>query len=354
MSQVRIVNWLLTRKCNLECEYCAIVRNYDRKPWAYPDMKHYLKNEMPTQVVIDTLAAFKVHNPDVFHIFYGGEPLLRPDLPEIINYCNENEIYYTIISNNTPEIQPMIKRLFDKVDFVEGFTSSVDPIFNEVGDADNPDAREDRIQKSIEGLRRLKEIQGAGKVKDVVAEITVMQQNQLFLHQLIQELSADEIYSDITFVDIAKSPYYDFSNVWDKSALVYPTFELAEELIDITSDVNLLVHMGDILVPRMFNTLPSNFDCGLEDGLHNISIDADGSIRLCLRIRGVATPTFNVGELFDTHYPELISKHVYNAIVADKYHYCKLCNHSCLMMSQHFDTTDEQVDDLVHADKREG
>lgn len=347
MSQVRIVNWLLTRKCNLKCEYCAIVRDYKNMPDGYPNMNHYIKNEMPTHVVINTLKAFKVHNPNVFHIFYGGEPLLRPDLPDIINYCNDNEIYYTIISNNTPAIQPLIKKLFDKVGYIEGFTSSVDPIFNEIG------AKGDRLWKSVEGLRRLKELQGAGKVKDVVAEITVMKQNQQLLHRLIQELSSDEIYSDITFVDIAKTRYYDFSNVWDEKFLVQPTFELAEELVDIITDTRLLVHMKDVLIPRMFDTLPSNFDCEIEKGLHNLTIDADGSIRLCLRIRGIATPSFNVTELFDPMYPNLISADVYNVIKADKGHYCKLCNHSCLMMSQHFDNTKEDVDELVHSDKRE-
>ena len=347
MSQVRIVNWLLTRKCNLECEYCAIVRNYHGKPWAYPDMSHYIKNEMPTDVIIKALDGFKVHNPEVFHIFYGGEPLLRPDLPEIINHCNENEIFYTIITNNTPEIQPLIKKLFDKVGYIEGFTSSVDPIFNDI------EIDDDRVSKSIEGLRRLKEIQGAGKVKDVVAEITVMNHNKGFLHPLIEELSHDEIYSDITFVDIAKDPFYDFSNVIDKEALVQPTFELAEILSAIMRDHSLYVHMKDILIPRMFDTLPSNFDCKLEDGLHNLSIDADGTMRLCLRIRGVATPMYHVSDLFDKAYPELISKRIYDAIVNDKAQNCRLCNHSCLMMSQHLDTENNEVGELVHSDKRE-
>ena len=346
MSQVRIVNWLLTRRCNLKCEYCAIVKNYKGKPSSYPDMRHYIKHEMPTNVVINALKGFKIHNPNVFHIFYGGEPLLRPDLADIINYCNENEIYYTVISNNTSGIQDRIRMLFDKVEYIEGFTSSVDPIFNEIG------AKEDRVKKSIEGLRRLKEIQAAGKVKDVVAEITVMKHNQDLLYRLIRELSNEEIYSDITFVDIAKTKYYDFSNVLDETFLVRPTFELAEELIDIITDNRLLVHMKDILIPKMFDTLPSNFDCEIEKGLHNLTIDADGSIRLCLRIRGIASPSYNVTELFDPTYPELISADVYSAIKGDKKHYCSLCNHSCLMMSQYFDTTNEEVDTLIHSDKR--
>jgi len=347
-GKVRIVNWLLTRRCNLKCDYCGIVRNYKGKPSSYPDMSYYIKNEMSTEVVINTLKAFKIHNPNIFHIFYGGEPLLRPDLPDIINYCNDNEIYYTIISNNTPEIQPLIKKLFDKVDHVEGFTSSVDPIFNEIG------VNEDSIKKSIEGLKRLKEIQAAGLVKDVVAEITVMNHNQHLLYELVSNLSEEEIYSDITFVDIAKNPYYDFSNIRDKSSLVYPSFDLAVILQTLLRDDKLLIHMKDLLLAEMFDTLPSNFDCELEKGLHNITIDADGSIRLCLRIRGASTPTCNVNELFDKEYPSLISNIVFNMIKYDKQHYCKLCNHSCLMMSKYIDETNKEVDELVHSDKREG
>lgn len=348
MSKVRIVNWLLTRKCNLRCNYCAIVRNYKNKPIEYPDMKHYIKNEMPAEVVIKTLKKFKVHNPDMFHLFYGGETLLKPDLADIINYCNENEIYYTIISNNTPEVQPALVKLFNKVHHIEGFTSSVDPIFNE------PDLNKDRVRKSIEGLQRLKELQAAGLVKDVVAEITVMKNNQHFLYQLICNLSKEEIYSDITFVDIAKNNYYDFSNIKDENLSVQPTLSLAGQLLDIMHDHSLLVHMKDVLIPRMFDTLPSNFDCELENGLHNLTIDADGTIRLCTRIRGVVTPLNNVTNLFDKHYPQLISNDVFNGIKQDKKRLCELCNHSCLMMSQYFNTTNEEVDTLVHSDKREG
>jgi MoaA/NifB/PqqE/SkfB family radical SAM enzyme len=65
------------------------VRDYKNKPYCYPDMSYYIKNEMTTEVVINALKGFKIHNPNIFHLFYGGEPLLRPDLPDIINYCNE-------------------------------------------------------------------------------------------------------------------------------------------------------------------------------------------------------------------------------------------------------------------------
>jgi len=348
MSKIRIVNWILTRRCNLKCEYCAIVKNYPNKPGSYPDMAHYIKNEMSTEMVIAGLRAFKIHNPNAFHIFYGGEPLLRKDLSIIINYCNENKIFYTIISNNTPEIQPLIKKLMRETDYLEGFTSSVDPVFNEIGSS------EDRVKKSVEGLKRLKMMQDSGFVKDVVAEITVMNHNKHLLYDLVGELSDAGIYSDITFVDIAKNIYYDFSNITDYSPLVKPTFELAMLFNNMMDDDTLLIHMADVLLPMMYDTLPSNFDCQLENGIHNITVDADASIRLCLRIRGSVTPQiFSLENLFDLEDPERVSKAFLESIKTDKNRMCKLCNHSCLMMSKYIDESGDGEDDLVHIDKRE-
>lgn len=344
MSQIRIVNWLLTRRCNLHCDYCAIVKNYDQMPPRYPGMNHYIKNEMSTDVVIKALGDFKKHNPEAFHLFYGGEPLLRKDLPDIINYCNENDIHYTIISNNTTEVQPLIKNLFDKTEYISGFTSSIDPIIGAFGDPDK-----DRLRKTNEGWKRLLDMQAKGKVKDVVAEITVMNDNVKRLPLLVEMLSDENIYSDITFVDIAKNKYYDFSNVTDPSQLVKPNWDLASILMDMYNDKSLLIHMTDVLFPAMFNTLPSNMDCGLEKGVHNITVDADGSIRLCLRIRGTLTPKlYNVENLFD------IDRNGFQDCISyDKRNFCELCNHSCLIMSKYIDESGDGEDDLVHSDKRE-
>ena len=85
-DKIQIISWLLTRRCNIDCWYCAIVKDYVGKPQSYPDMKHYLRQEMTTEYVIETLKKIKLHNPDAFHILYGGEPTLRKDLPDIINF----------------------------------------------------------------------------------------------------------------------------------------------------------------------------------------------------------------------------------------------------------------------------
>jgi len=343
---IRIANWLLTRRCNLRCEYCAIVQNYENKPEKYPDMRHYYVNEMKTEKVIQGLHKLHMHNPDMFHIFYGGEPLLRKDLYEIINYCNEKHIHYTIISNNTEEIRPFIKQLLKKVDDkIQGFTASVDPVFH-----NEKESKEDRVKKSVLGLENL--INMKVYVRDVVAEITAMKHNYIYLYDLLKELTKYQINGDVTFIDIAKSPYYDFSNITDESLLVHQTAQLADQFKKIMEDDSLDVHMKDILIPAMWDLLPSNMDCEIDQSLHNISIDADGSIRLCLRIRGIYTPDLiSLDNLLSTSGD--INPVAHAAIKRDKKEFCKKCNHTCQLMSKYIEKNDSGPEDLVHLDKRE-
>jgi MoaA/NifB/PqqE/SkfB family radical SAM enzyme len=338
---IRIVNWLLTRKCNMRCEYCAIVKNYIDMPKDYPPMSHYIKNEMSTEYILKGLERFKMHNPDCFHIFYGGEPLLRKDLPDIINYCNKNDIHYTIISNNTNEIRPLIDKLFERVEFVKGFTASVDPSFNE-------EYTDDRVIKSIAGFNNLLALKD--RVDDVVAEITVMKHNVKYLYRLVQLLTANGISSDITFIDIAKSPYYDFSDIKDESLLVDQSPELAD-MFQLLQDKHLDIHMKDVLLPMIWHTLPSNMNCELEKNVHNVTVDADGTLRLCLRIRGTHTPKLvKIPNLIDLD--GKVSFIAEKAIAKDKKVYCQGCNHTCLLMSLHIERTNQGSEDLIHLDRR--
>ena len=184
---IQICSWLLTRRCNLRCSYCAIIRNYDNMPNEYPRISHYLKNEMNTSFVIESLSRLQKHNPDMFHLFYGGEPFLRNDLAYIINYCNSMNINYTIITNNTDSL--MIDEFLERVE-VSGLTASVDPIIFE------ENVRGDRARKSesgFDGLLRYKE-----KVKDLVAEVTVDRNSMRHLEKLVNELSEEGISSDRT------------------------------------------------------------------------------------------------------------------------------------------------------------
>jgi MoaA/NifB/PqqE/SkfB family radical SAM enzyme len=339
---IRIANWLLTRKCNLRCDYCAIVKDYENKPEKYPNMKHYIEKEMSTETVINGLTKLKLHNPDMFHIFYGGEPLLRKDLSEIIKFANKNDIHYTIISNNTPEIRPLIEKLFEKVGKINGFTASIDPIFSQ-------EQNDHRTLKSVSGFKGLVKLKKF--VNDVVGEITITNDTVSNIYELVKMLSEKGINSDITFVDIAKTEYYDFSNVRDEKELVNISSKLGNELQKLWYDPKLDIHMKDVLIPEIWTMLPSNYDCEIEKILHNISIDADGTVRLCLRIRGVYTPEeITIDNLIRNN--GAINVEAIATIRRDKKEFCKLCNHTCQIMSKFIEKQQSNMEELVHLEKR--
>lgn len=347
MDKIQIVSLLLTRRCNLRCSYCALVRDYKGKPKSYPDMKYYHKHEMTTNDVIRILAKLKLHNPDVFVIVYGGEPLLRKDLAQIINFCNEEDIHYTIISNNSNEIQPLLENLFVEVEYINGFTASIDPVIV----AKDGEFDEDRVKKSVAGYIKMIAYNTLYKdlINDLVAEITVDNETVPYLYKLVRMLTDVGINSDITFIDIAHSPYYDFSNVTDKSLLVERSPELEKQFDKIFQE-KLDVHMGRKLYNEIWDILPSNMDCGLEKDVHNLTIDADGSCRLCLRIRGTMTPKIHAQDAFLKD--GRISPTLKDFISKDKAKYCRGCNWPCILQSKLASKGSKYVDQLIHRDRR--
>ncbi|MBL4931887.1 putative heme d1 biosynthesis radical SAM protein NirJ1 [Clostridium paridis] len=84
-----VVVWNCTRTCNLKCVHC----------YASSDNKKY-DGELSTEEgkrFIDELDEFRV--PVI--LFSGGEPLLREDLFELVQYANKYKIRSTISTNGT-------------------------------------------------------------------------------------------------------------------------------------------------------------------------------------------------------------------------------------------------------------
>jgi radical SAM protein with 4Fe4S-binding SPASM domain len=336
---IYIANLLLTRKCNLKCSYCGIVRNYKNKPQEYPDLKHYYKNEMSTEYVLETLRYLKIHNPDIFVILYGGEPLLRKDLPQIVNFCNINSINYTIITNNTDEVQGYLETLLLEVETIHGLTSSVDPL------GSNP--HDDSSKKTMAALKKL--VYYKQFIKDIVAEITVTNENVHNLYETVYSLTEQGINSDITFVDIAKTPFYDFSNIKNENLLVKNTRLIEQQILKIIDD-KLNVHMAKDILPLLLDSLPSNYYCNIHQNVHNITLDADGTFRLCLRIKGIKTPQFKVQNVFDKNQISPLFK---SALKEDKLNLCRSCNWPCVCMSDIISNKPTKLDDLIHSNIRD-
>ncbi|MBM4029901.1 MAG: radical SAM protein, partial [Planctomycetes bacterium] len=84
-----IVVWNITRRCNLQCVHC-----YNDSG---PDKTCNDISTAQAKAVIDDLAAFGV--PSI--LFSGGEPLLRPDLFELIEHAVAKGLRAVISTNGT-------------------------------------------------------------------------------------------------------------------------------------------------------------------------------------------------------------------------------------------------------------
>lgn len=94
-----IVVWNITRTCNLRCVHCYADSHAERYPGE-------LTWEQCCQV-IDDLAAYKVNAL----LLSGGEPLLHPQLPQLLRRATEKGLKVTLSTNGT-RITPELARLF--------------------------------------------------------------------------------------------------------------------------------------------------------------------------------------------------------------------------------------------------
>ena len=85
-----VVVWNMTKRCNLRCIHC----------YARAENETYRGNELSTDEgkrLIDDLAEFGV--PVI--LFSGGEPVLRKDLPDLIDYAVKKGLRAVISTNGT-------------------------------------------------------------------------------------------------------------------------------------------------------------------------------------------------------------------------------------------------------------
>lgn len=154
---VRQVCFYVTKKCNLNCSYCAITKNLEGDDLSLKSIQEAL------QIIKDIV------NPE-FLVIFGGEPLFRKDIDKIIDKVNELDFDYTLITNGTINNEKTIKKL-------KGLTLSIDRLeqSNERGEAS---------KSNWAMLKRYK-----GVVPDLVANITVTHTNVGELEGIVDKLN---------------------------------------------------------------------------------------------------------------------------------------------------------------------
>ncbi len=100
------ITWNITYRCNLKCRYCGWPENATL--------------ELDTER-IKYLIGKAVSSGTKFIHFSGGEPLLREDLSEIIDFCKQNETYLLISSNGM-----LVKEKINQISKIDEIKLSLD------------------------------------------------------------------------------------------------------------------------------------------------------------------------------------------------------------------------------------
>lgn len=104
----KLIQFYLTNLCNSHCKTCSI--------W-----KNDVQEEIPLEKVIEVLQQF----PEADYVFGGGEFTLYSKKDELLTYCDENDINYTVLSNAVDVM--LLSKLIDRHE-IKNLTISCDGI----------------------------------------------------------------------------------------------------------------------------------------------------------------------------------------------------------------------------------
>ena len=308
--KIVISNLLLTRLCPLSCENCRISKDYIGSP--YPSIDSYgllaPKEWLKLMDVLENMGC-------VFHTIYGGEPILYPQMEELIKLLNERNKCYTFITSGCHFGKWLD---FHKKCGIKGVSASIDIVYG----------GEDRKRKSEFGEGFLFMMKSLG-VKDVVA-VTVLDelniQNNRVLN-MVKRYTDRGVYVEITLIDNPKSKWYDFA---EDVGLEISSMDKFRELMDGLMGLKkegYLIHNNIEWFEAMKNIELNKYKCN--EPWTSLTVEPDGTLRLCYRIGGKRVRAFKVFDLRN------LSNEIQAMFVRDMEELCEGCSPwNCVWMSE--------------------
>ncbi len=258
-------------RCNSSCGYCNLPLNVGRY-------------EMSRQEIRNVFA--KLYNDGLRFVFVqGGEPLLRRDLPDILQNLVEIGFHLTVITNGTKLTSHLVQQ-FD--DLSVSLSISLDTL--------------DR--------NKYERIRGADQLNAVLAGLDLLQhyRRPKFLTCIVSEINRDEVKEVVAFArrrgflpvvgayhwDVGLYGKQDATLMYDRQQVRLVFERLLEQdilppgyLRQYTKD-NIAWLRGEALKP-------------CDAGSYSIAIDASGNVAPCLSL-----PT--VGNLLESSLSEILSQ----------------------------------------------
>jgi MoaA/NifB/PqqE/SkfB family radical SAM enzyme len=152
-----------TARCRLGCRHCDVGRERD-----------YRRDELSTSQWRALLAAFGRWARGSVATFTGGEPFLRPDLPEILRAADEHRVIHGVVTSGVlPD--PAV------LDDLAGLGTSFFAVSLDAADAATVDSlrgRSGTFEESTSTIVRLSKLRRSGRLRaKIVVKMTLMEPN---------------------------------------------------------------------------------------------------------------------------------------------------------------------------------
>ncbi len=131
----------VTYGCDLRCKMCTNWRMSDR-----------VKDDLDTEEVFDLIQGARRVGM-IGYYMWGGEPLLRADLPEILEFAKDNGMI-TIVNTNATRLEERAEEIGKNLDFAFVSLDAPDGLHDEIR------GKSGTFDRLVRGTRRLKGVRG--------------------------------------------------------------------------------------------------------------------------------------------------------------------------------------------------
>jgi len=255
------VHFYITRKCNLRCNYCSLYDNRT-KDLDTQDVKR----------IVDKLYAVGIRGIS----FFGGEPTLRKDFCDILEYAVKKGIVAYFTTNGTLLNKEYIDRIGRTgVYFVE---VSVDSLFQ----FDESKKDYTRSSKILAQLKESQKLYGFS----VNTHLVITKKNLTHVIKTILHITDHGIPVTIGFLN-----HNTYNDQPDDESLFMETEEDKKRFCDVIDEIidlkrkNIPVMDPFAYYHGMKDYIKGNKDWDCSAGKYAFAVDYDGSIQLCYALK---------------------------------------------------------------------
>lgn len=257
----------LTRSCNNACSYCYNI-------WRVPKFadKCSDKGEMSTREIKETIIKLQQDTRIALIALSGGEPTLRPDLPEIIKFLRSCDILALLLTNGTLLTEDLVEAMVKGAIFQISLLSYRKEIHDRMA------GRKGAWDATVEGIMN---VHAAGGSLSVVFVATPMNWKDLEATAMLAMMLGVKAFI-YKRVNIGAANFHDGKELFLTPAMIEENLNTLDKLaakyrLQITADVVIEPCIVDI---RQFKNI--NFGwCSLAGESAAFVIDPAGDVRIC-------------------------------------------------------------------------